>query len=633
MKTSDREIEVLMTDICRSQRTRKVLAVIAVIGMIVCTIPLLPPVQSLILRLLGSVIDMRSLTSESFQNRLFTLLSLPMAGLAASVLLLCCVFSEKIAAALAATKNSAAISRASLAFAGLLLVFIAVFSYRHGHQWLDSDHSSEMVLAKLLAEEHSLVSQNWHYSTELRLVYQTLFSVPLFALLGRFNNWALIRALTIALNNITLIASYFFFMKQTKTQTKWICISTLFLLLPLPGGHWGIVTFGGYYIFFIAQMFCCLGFFLRILSSAEKAEPLKITLILFSALSIVLGIQGIRALLCVHIPLLLACVYAFWSNRSKKLPLALGVYGFLLCGLGFFINYVLHIKYSFHSFENMRLEDLARNLPVKTGQIIAALPAFFGFTPGRSLLSAQGIFGVFSFFFAAWIIIAVIRLLPSRRAYQDGEKTFSAGQWTALFFLCSSAFNIFVFQIIDEAVTGRYFIPFLIFYAPLLGFLFEDAERRLDHLPRTAVMAAVCLFILGQSVLNFQSLAKHDVNSARNGYIAYLSANKLQYGFAIFWNANVTTELTNGKIELAGLESSGLEAGGSFRIQGWLNPVEFYNPEYHRGESFLLLTRTEWELARQNGRPFSQKQPDFNDGEFIVIRYPSAQVIHQSVLD
>ncbi|MDR2501260.1 MAG: hypothetical protein LBD37_09345, partial [Treponema sp.] len=284
MKTFDREIETLITDICRSQKTRKALTVIALIGMAVCALPLLPPVQSFVLQF---IMARRTLNVQA-QARLITLLTLPMAGFAASALLLCCVFSEKIATALAAPKSNAVVLRAFFALAGLLLVFIAVFSYRHGRQWLDSDHSSEMVLAKLLAEEHSLVSPNWHYSTELRLVYQTLFSAPLFALLGRFNNWALIRALTIALNNITLVASCFFLMKQTKTQSKWICVSALFLLLPLPGGHWGIVTFGGYYVFFIAQMFCCLGLFLRILSRVEKAAPSKMALMFFSILSLVL---------------------------------------------------------------------------------------------------------------------------------------------------------------------------------------------------------------------------------------------------------------------------------------------------------------------------------------------------------
>jgi hypothetical protein len=630
MKHSDKEIETLITGIYRSQKTRKALTAIALVGMAACALLLLPPVQSLVLQLIMA----RRPLSVQAQTRLIGLLSLSMVGFFASALLLCCVFSEKIASALAAPKNSAIILRASAALAGLLLVFIAVFSYRYGRHWLNSDLSSEMILAKLLAEEHSLVSPNFYYANELRLVYHTLFSAPLFALLGRFNNWALIRVLTIVLNHITFIASYFFFMKQTKTQTKWICISTLFLLLPLTVTyHWDNLTFGGFYIFSIAQMFCCIGLFLRILSRIEKAEPSKITLIFFSVLSIVLGIQGIRALLYVHIPLLLACVYAFWSNRAKKLPLALGLYGFLLCGAGFIINNVLHIKYIFRSYDGMGLSNLAQTLLVRTGQIIAALPKFFGFESGHKLLSTRGMFCVFSLFFAAWIIIAAIRLLPSRKARQGGETSLSARQWTVLFFVCSLAFNIFLFQIISQTVIERYFVPFLIFYAPLLGFLFENIERRYDPLPRIAVMAAVCIFILGQGVLTFRWIAKNDLNNKRNGYIAYLSANKLRYGFASYWNANVTTELTNGEIELVGLEPNVPARDGRFRIFDWYIPVRFYNPEYHQGESFLLLTNEQWELARQNGRPFSQKQPDFNDGAFIVIRYPSAKLIHESVLD
>ena len=118
-------------------------------------------------------------------------------------------------------------------------------------------------------------------------------------------------------------------------------------------------------------------------------------------------------------------------------------------------------------------------------------------------------------------------------------------------------------------------------------------------------------------------------------YIQYLLDNRLDYGFATFWNANVTTELTNGKIELAGLEPDGLNPDTNlrFNIQRWLNPVKFHNPLYHQGESFLLLTRAEWELAKAAERPFSQLQPDYEDDGFIIIRYPSSEIIHRKVLD
>jgi len=69
-----------------------------------------------------------------------------------------------------------------------------------------------------------------------------------------------------------------------------------------------------------------------------------------------------------------------------------------------------------------------------------------------------------------------------------------------------------------------------------------------------AVICAVILFVIGQGILNFQNLAEKDVNTTRKGYIQYLLDNRLEYGFSTFWNSKVTTELSNGKIEVAGLE-------------------------------------------------------------------------------
>jgi len=73
---------------------------------------------------------------------------------------------------------------ASTAVIGMLLLgFVSIFSYQHGAQWLNSDHSSEMVLGKLLADENTFVSRNWYYSTEIRLIYQTIFIMSLFKLI------------------------------------------------------------------------------------------------------------------------------------------------------------------------------------------------------------------------------------------------------------------------------------------------------------------------------------------------------------------------------------------------------------------------------------------------------------------
>ena len=207
-------------------------------------------------------------------------------------------------------------------------------------------------------------------------------------------------------------------------------------------------------------------------------------------------------------------------------------------------------------------------------------------------------------------------------------------QFIPIFFIVSIIFNIFVFIVVDEGITDRYFIPFMVLYIPLIAILFEYAEKMYGHLKRMAIVSGIVLFIFGQGYLNFQILAGQDENSVRKGYIQYLLDNKLDYGFATFWNANVTTELTNGKIELAGLNPYGLDPDvNQFNIHNWASHMQHSNPSFHQGESFLLLTRDEWELAQRTGRPFAQLVPDYEDKDFIIIKYPSAEFIHREILD
>jgi len=83
------------------------------------------------------------------------------------------------------------------------------------------------------------------------------------------------------------------------------------------------------------------------------------------------------------------------------------------------------------------------------------------------------------------------------------------------------------------------------------------------------------------------------------------------------------------RIEIAGLDLSKLP---QIRIHKWLIPEKFCNPSYHHGESFLLLTRAEWELAQKTGWSFLRFAPDYEDNVFIIIRYPSAEIIYREVL-
>jgi len=640
--------ETLLGRAINSAKLKRLAIILSFAGLLICVITLLPPVQNAFFSFIDANFS-RGGFGFTFESRLRSLLTLPFFGLLVFIFALCCLFSETISAFLDNAKNARLITASAATAGALLLGFISIFTYQHGWQWLDSDHSSELLLGKLLAEENAFVSRNWYYSTELRLIYQTLFTMPLFKLLGRYENFALIRALGILFNNLALILSYLFMARQMKIQAKWAFITVLFLFLPLSLGYWDIVIFGGYYIFFIAQLFCCLGLYIRLASHGGTAKKALPCFILYTVLSFLLGIQGIRALLNIHIPLLIASVYLYSGDAKKKgVPLFLGCYGLFVCCVGFAANYLLHFWYSFFSFDHMRLDDLFARFFPKLGQSLASLAGFFGLSAGSTLLSAPGLLSFIAIIAAFLLFWAVLNSFRKFRNRDDTTGEPMKYQFMPVFFIVSVIFNIFVFIVLEWSVTDRYFIPFMVLYIPLAAILFQHAGKRYGHLRHTALISGIALFILGQSFLCFQTMAAGDVNTARQGqeqnlldnrlrkgYIQYLLDNRLEYGFATYWNANITTELTNGKIELAGLTNDGLDPGTNtpFHVFKWLTQAKYLNPSYHEGESFLLLTRGEWKLAQTTGRSFARLPPDYEDGNFIILRYPSAAIIYSDVLD
>lgn len=86
----------------------------------------------------------------------------------------------------------------SIAWLAVWYLAACFFVIRFANNYIDSDMSSELVLARLLADEGSLISKNWFYSTELRVLNTQLVFMPLFLV---FDNWHTVRVLGTALGS------------------------------------------------------------------------------------------------------------------------------------------------------------------------------------------------------------------------------------------------------------------------------------------------------------------------------------------------------------------------------------------------------------------------------------------------
>ena len=109
-------------------------------------------------------------------------------------------------------------------------------SYTHldvyKRQYLDSDMSSELILAKILAKEGSWFSADWFYSTEIRVFYMTHIAAFLFRFISDYRT---VRVLTNCILIMVMLGSFHFFLRSiafSKTRRVWC---EIVLLLPVSG--------------------------------------------------------------------------------------------------------------------------------------------------------------------------------------------------------------------------------------------------------------------------------------------------------------------------------------------------------------------------------------------------------------
>jgi hypothetical protein len=72
----------------------------------------------------------------------------------------------------------------------------------------------------------------------------------------------------------------------------------------------------------------------------------------------------------------------------------------------------------------------------------------------------------------------------------------------------------------------------------------------------------------------------------------------------------------------------GLDPDNIHAANVWLNVIAYKNSGYHKGESFLLLTK---EDLLQDEK-LARRKPDYEDDNFVIFRYPSTEIVFDEVL-
>jgi hypothetical protein len=191
------------------------------------------------------------------------------------------------------------------------------------------------------------------------------------------------------------------------------------------------------------------------------------------------------------------------------------------------------------------------------------------------------------------------------------------------FFIVSTIYHILLFQIVDG--SSRHIIPLYILYIPVLAIIFESVKRNMPLRKARLFISGIAFVIICGGLIRLHAMPEYDRNSYRKDSIAYLEENNLRFGFASFWNGNVITELTNGQIETLVLDPDDYH-----KLNVWLYPIDYEDPDYHKGETFLLLEKKELEMLPDE--KLISRKPDYEDDYFVIFRYPSAAMVFDEVI-
>ena len=514
-----------------------------------------------------------------------------------------------------------------LVLLGGVFIGLVIANILWGDHFLDSDMAAEMMFSDLVAREGGLIaSKNWYYSTEFRIVYTQLIMVPLFHI---FESWRVIRIITNVVTYVLMLGSYFFMMKPFGCKRSTVVYSAVILMLPFSETLVTHMHFGNTYMFHVILLFVCFGLFVRLAKNGVKELKGKLWLLCYMIVCVICGMSGVRYVLALQAPLVLAAVFFLMKSRefaelrskldkpgvyalcrSKQMQYFIyAVLGLVGAMAGYVCNVAIIAKmYTFQTYEATNFIQVFQGVLLERLQnVVGNLLLLFGYIANKGFLSVRGLISLIAFAFLIGIFLLTRRCCK----LLNGSQAF-----VLLFFEVAFVLNTFVFLFTTSTMSERYYITVFIFALPLLVFYFEQESYSLDKL-------LVALFLVGTLGLTtakcVYSLASNDKNENIREAVEFLQEEGYTFGYSTYWNGNIMTELSDGDIEVA--QIADFPSVTYFR---WSSPTRYYEEGYHEGKSFLLLTREEYEAYKEH--PYVQAgERVYQDLEYIIFYYDNAE--------
>lgn len=429
-----------------------------------------------------------------------------------------------------------------LTLAAAAALSLALLWLYGGHN-LTGDISSEMVLAALNNSEGTLLSPNWYYSNELRVISP----VQVYQLgLTLFSSWHAARVFAVAVTMAVMLAAFLYMARGMGVGDAAVYCAAA-LCLPFCADYSFVFCYFLFYAPYFALICLALGLIVRLDGSRRGA----VRMLLLLPLGFAAGLNGVRLLMALAAPLGLSCLLLFIARarRCESLREALGTAEArrlfaaaalaLAIAAGYAVNATaLSARYSFTHYEEMRLEELSFDTLLVQLQGIAA---FFGYRPGGTVFSFKSLSSVAGLGCLCLCAQGARSLLRRFGALGEGKRLLVA------FALCAALSGMAI-NVVTGTTVVNYFMFGLILLVLTMFCAWEEAECRPGALRTLGMLALTGLFAL-QAAAYYKEEWRREPAFYEDA-ADFLTENGYERGYATFWYATPMTEATDGALEL-----------------------------------------------------------------------------------
>ncbi|WP_295298422.1 hypothetical protein [uncultured Brachyspira sp.] len=493
------------------------------------------------------------------------------------------------------------VTRIFFALILILITYYIIFMKLNYNNFADSDTSSELILSNLLAKEHSILSSNWYYSTELRVLNTQLIFAPLFYL---FDSWNNIRVVGATLLLIIMLISGIFLCKQLKLDKLYIASFAIIILTPFSREYFTFVMSKSYYIPHISISFITFGLILltaRLKNDFKYKKYFIILNCILCIISVLAGMGGLRQLLILYIPLFISSGYLFCiekglffkSNKVVYIDTTNSHYFYIIFVetililfssiIGYLINSIYLSKiYYFSLYNHIKLTSfsLERLINVINGYL-----ASIGFQEGTKIFSVSLLPNFICFITICILIISIIDILRNK-IYSNEEKLLT------LFFVVANIIFCGLYSFSDFQYYNRYNLPIVIFaYIIIIIFIkHKISTLKTKNYYNFFAIGIFVLFLLSGLLIYFTPyyITKNEFVDISN----ILKDYECRYGYASYWNGNVLTELSDGTLEIYSWNPDINTISNVNEIFTWLQLVK-HSTEVPSGKIFCIFSANE----------------------------------------